>query len=282
MPPSGTKRAVPEIINFFPTIMRREDDAHMLNQFPKTRPPLPSDIQEVYAKHYKSNRDGDTTAASLAQRMEAWMHRKVAEDVSQAHGAPKSTLEIGAGTLNQLKYEPETGPYDVIEPFASLYEKSAYLPRVRRIYTDIAEIDPALRYDRITSVATFEHIANLPEVVARAGLLLAQDGVMRVAIPSEGTPLWTLGWKLTTGLEFKLKYGLDYGLLMKHEHINTAAEIRHVLQFFFQDIKCHVFGLARSISFYQYYECRQPNMPHCEQYGRAGKGAGAAQATAGH
>ncbi len=90
---------------------------------------------------------------------------------------------------------------------------------------------------------------------------------MRVAIPSEGTALWTLGWKLTTGLEFKLKYGLDYGLLMKHEHVNTAAEIRDVLQFCFHDTQCSVFGVARSVSFYQYYECRGPRLEHCEKLG---------------
>jgi hypothetical protein len=246
--------------------MKRDDNSRLMRAFPKSRPPLPKEIEDVYATHYKSNREGDTTAASLAQRMEAWMHRKVAADLNAGAGLRRSTLEIGAGTLNQLKYEPDVGPYDIIEPFASLYQNSPSLSRIRRVYGDIAEIDPALRYDRITSVATFEHILNLPEVVARAGLLLAPDGVMRVAIPSEGTPLWTLGWKLTTGLEFKLKYGLDYGLLMKHEHVNTAAEIRDVLQFCFRDIQCSVFGVARSVSFYQYYECRAPRLNHCEQF----------------
>ena len=90
--------------------------------------------------------------------------------------------------------------------------------------------------------------------------------MMRVAIPSEGTFLWTLGWKMTTGLEFKIKYGLDYGLLMKYEHVNTAKEIQGVLEFFFEDIECKVFGLSKSISLYQFYTCRNPRRKKCLEY----------------
>ncbi len=246
--------------------MSRKDEQNLFNQFPKTRPPLPKDIEEIYSAHYKSNREGGTTAASLAQRVESWMHKKVAQDLIEERNTGKSTLEIGAGTLNQLQYEPEIGPYDIVEPFSNLYQGSKYLGRIRNIYTDISEANSGFRYDRITSVATFEHIVNLPEVVARVGLLLARGGVLRVAIPSEGTFMWTLGWKLTTGLEFKIRYGLDYGLLMQHEHVNTAAEIRKVLQFFFREIQCNVFGLARPISLYQFYECRNPVIRKCDQY----------------
>ena len=126
-------------------------------------------------------------------------------------------------------------------------------------------------YDRITSVATFEHICNLLEVVARCGLLLADKGVMRVAIPSEGTFLWTLGWKLTTGLELKIKHGLDYGLLMKHEHVNTAKEIEEVLEFFFEDIECNIFGLSKTISLYEFYTCSNPRSKKCREYANQSK-----------
>jgi hypothetical protein len=64
-------------------------------------------------------------------------------------------------------------------------------------------------------------------------------------------------------LEFKLKYGLDYGLLMKHEHVNTAREIEEVLEYFFEQVECKVFGLAKSISLYRYYECRDPRVKRC-------------------
>ena len=96
------------------------------------------------------------------------------------------------------------------------------LGRVRHVYSDISEIPPGQTYDRVTSIATFEHICDLPHVIARVGIMLTPRGELRVSIPSEGTPLWTLGWKLTTGLEFRLRHRLGYGQLMRHEHVNTA------------------------------------------------------------
>src|SRR5262245_59168151 len=239
----------------------------MFDSFPKTRPRLSKEFQEIYAAHYKSNRRGDTTASSLSQRMDSWLHKRVAQDVLDMR-TRKATLEIGAGTLNQLQYEPEVGPYDIVEPFKELYEDSPDLDRVRHIYADIAEIPGNHRYDRITSVATFEHICDLPEVIAHCGLLLADGGKLRVSIPSEGTLLWTLGWKLTTGLEFRFKHGLDYGMLMKHEHVNTAAEIRKLLRHFFKEVECNVFGLTVSFSFYQFYLCGDPVVERCRQFAK--------------
>ncbi len=237
----------------------------MFEQYPKSRPELPDAIRAIYSSHYKKNRDGDTAATSLAQRMESWLHRRVAA-LSPSPSSSTSTLELGAGTLNQLAYEEPGTAYDIVEPFTALYDRSPLLPRVRHVYVDIASIDPSNRYDRITSIATLEHICNLPEVIARAGLLLSPNGVFQASIPSEGTPLWTLGWKLTTGLEFRIKHKLDYGLLMKHEHVNTAREIDDALGYFFKTMTCSVFGLSKYLSLYRYYECRDPNLIRCAHY----------------
>lgn len=238
----------------------------MFDAFPKTRPPLPLEIAAIFAEHYKENREGRTVASSLAQGMESWLHRQVASDVSSPRESARATLELGAGTLNQLRYEPFVHPYDIVEPFADLYTDSPNLVRVRNIYKDISEVPGNGRYDRITSVATLEHICNLPQVVGRSGLLLAEDGVLRASVPSEGTWLWSLGWKITTGLEFRLRHGLDYGLVMKHEHVNTAGEIEQVLEYFFEDVRCRVFGWSKAVSLYRYYECRNPIQGNCREF----------------
>jgi hypothetical protein len=49
------------------------------------------------------------------------------------------------------------------------------------------------RYDRIIPIATLEHICNLPNVIARCGLLLADNGSLRMGVLSEGTFMWKLG-----------------------------------------------------------------------------------------
>lgn len=237
----------------------------MFENYPKKRPDLRKEIQDIYIKQYTSNRNGDTTASKLSQMLESWLHKKVACDNVDSE-ITHSTLEIGAGTLNQIPYEKKGGPYDIVEPFSSLYSNSRYISHIRNAYNDISDIPLESKYTRITSIAALEHICNLPEVVARSALMLTLDGSFRAAIPSEGTPLWGLAWKLTTGLEFRIKHGLDYGELMAHEHVNTAKEIEEVLNYFFQDVKFSKLGLSRSISIYQFFDCQKPNIERCNKY----------------
>ena len=193
------------------------------------------------------------------------MHRQIALDGASITSATE-TLEIGAGTLNQLSYEPDTGSYDIVEPFTELYEQSPLAHRIRNIFSDISQLPGPQHYDRITSVAAFEHICNLPEVIATCGLRLKPKGQLRIAIPSEGTWLWTLGWKLTTGLEFRLRHGLDYGVLMHHEHVSTAKEIDNLLHYFFNVVHTKTFGLCKSTSFYQSYTCSDTNFQRCNDF----------------
>ena len=123
-------------------------------------------------------------------------------------------------------------------------------------------------------MAVLERVLDLPRVVARRGLLLAEGGCVRASIPSEGTLLWTLGWKCTTGLEFRMRHGLDYGQLMRHEHVNTAREIEVVLRHFFRDVGSRVSGLGQSFSFDQFHACRRPDLDRCRaQLDSAGSGA---------
>lgn len=235
--------------------MKKLNSLNIINRFPKKRSVLPTAYQKIYALHYKSNRDGATSAASVAQKMEAWMHKKVACDLVN-DDLNIQTLEIGAGTLNQLQYEHVTS-YDIVEPFSKLFEKSNYLDNINNIYEDIKIIENKT-YDRITSIATFEHITDLPAVIAKACTLLKDDGVMRIAIPNEGSILWKMGWMFTTGLEFKIKYNLKYSTLLYHEHVNNANEIEEVLNHFFSNIKSSVFGIHKELAFYRFYECRKP------------------------
>lgn len=229
----------------------------LLSRFPKARPPLPPAFQAIYAAQYKENRSGESTAASLAQRLESWMHRQIAADVEGGPALP--TLELGAGTLNQLPFEPDGAPYDIVEPFEALFADSPRRARIRDVYADIAEVPSERRYARITSVAALEHICDLPLVLARSARLLTEDGVFRAAIPAEGGLLWRLGWTATTGLEFRMRHGLDYGVMMRHEHVNTAAEIEDLVHVLFETVTIRSFGLGRQLSLYRFIEARRPH-----------------------
>jgi len=195
------------------------------------------------------------------------MHRQVAGDACRA-GNTGPTLEIGAGSLNHLIHEPASSPYDIVEPAEYLLALSgpAQRRRVRFVFRDIADIPLSSRYGRIISIASLEHICDLPNVIARSGILLSSDGQFRAGIPAEGTVLWHLAQSLTTGPEFWIRYKLDYRVTMRYEHVNTATEIEHVLSYFFHDTRCKVLGLMRSLCVYQFFSCTHPNLDRCSEY----------------
>ncbi len=221
----------------------------VLSLFPKTRIELPEAYREIYQRHYFGSRNGQYATGSLSKRLESWMHYRVAADLTPT--SKLSTLEIGAGTLNQLPFEPVIGPYDIVEPFRVLYESSPGRERLRNVFDDISEAKDSGPYDRITSIAVFEHIMDLPVVIAQAVLLLKSDGSLRVGIPNEGTVLWNLATRIC-GYEFKKRYGLEYNTMMRYEHVNTAAEIDAVLRIFFERVSRKVFGLSAALAFYRF------------------------------
>lgn len=225
----------------------------IIKKFPKQRKELPEEYKAIYEQYYKENRNGLTKASSLSQKVESWLHKKVAKTGESS----KKTLEIGAGTLNQLNYE-RCQIYDIVEPFRSLFENSLSKKCIRNIYDDITEVPSDEKYDRITSIACFEHICNLPEVVEKASELLNKAGVLAVSIPNQGYFLWKFGYTMTTGREFKKRFGLDYDIIMNYEHVNSADEIEIILKHYFENVKYSFFGIGKNFSLYRYYECSSP------------------------
>jgi hypothetical protein len=240
---------------------RRPVDA-LLSTYPRSRPRLTPRQQASYVEHYRSNRAGRRGLPKAVAKLESWMHRRVAEGVTDGN-----LLEIGAGNLNHLPYLPATCSCDVVEPFTELWKDSPYLSRVRRIYSDLREIPENVGYDCVYSVAVLEHVSDLPLVMARSGLLLRAGGTFRAGFPSEGGLLWGLAWRLTTGIEYRLRRGLDYGNIMRHEHLNTASEILMLLNYFYEDIKVARFPLPfDDLSFYIAGVASRPFIDRCRKF----------------
>ena len=233
--------------------------AALLGSYPRVRPPLPPAHARIHLQEYRRNRGGaDGALFRVTAALEAWMHRRVA---CGNGGGP--VLELGAGTLNHLPYEPD-GPYDIVEPWPELYQDNEAYRRVTGTFADIAEIPPDRRYCRIISVAVLEHVEDLPRVVARSALLLQRDGVFQAGIPSEGGLLWGLAWRLTTGIAYRLRTGLPYGPVMRHEHVNSAADIIAIVRHCFRSVEVSWFPLpVRPASFYCYVQAREPLVKRC-------------------
>ncbi len=242
--------------------MTHENTRTLLDSYPRDRPPLTEGHERVYVEEYRINRGGRGALYGLIRRLESWGHRQVA--TLSDHGP---VLEIGAGSLNHLEYEPGVVAYDCVEPFAELYEGSPDRARVRNLFRMIEDIPDDLRYSRVISLAVLEHLERLPHVVARSGLLLSADGVFQAVIPSDGGLLWGISWRCATALAYRMRTDLDYGTLMRHEHVNSAADVGAVVAYFFKKILFRRFPLPiHHLSFYTYVEASRCNVSRCQEF----------------
>ena len=227
----------------------------LISSYPRKRPPMSPAMTEVFERIYKENRYRDSWVHKISEWLEAWMHRRVA----QVSG--KKILEIGAGTLNHLKYVRNSTEYDIVEPFKEMYENSPGLSRINSIYSNINELDISKKYDKIISIATLEHVTDLPYCIGMSARHLEKSGVFQAGIPSEGGLLWGLSWRISTGLAFRLKTGLDWSEYMTHEHINDAHDIMELVQYVFDEVRISRFPLpSHHLSWYVYIEARSPRL----------------------
>jgi SAM-dependent methyltransferase len=245
--------------NTFPT-----DEALLFRQFPKIRPPLPAAYVALYEREYLANRTSGGLANQLARRLESWMHLKVR---SSARKASEDILELGAGSLNHISWERAVAAYDIVEPFHALFEGSEKLASVRQIYDQISEIPPERQYDRILSVAVLEHMLDLPKEIALACTHLRDDGVFCGGFPTEGGWLWQMAWRYGTGAAFRRRTGLDYAVMMRHEHVNTAEEIENCVRYYFHDVAMVRFPIQlRFLSLYTFVLATGPHRTRCSQF----------------
>ena len=229
------------------------DFLEIKKRFPKKRPRLTEQYMSIYERHYKDNREGKGFFNFLSSYMESWAHKVISN--KQIHN--EEILEIGAGTLNHLKYEKNYSVYDIVEPFKNLYQDSIEIKKINNFYESLFEIKNK-KYDRIISIMTFEHLEDLPRITEKCRELLKKNGTLQIAIPCEGELAFKLGWKLTTGLGFRAKYGLDYSKIMSHEHLNSLNEILIVLSHYFKIkkfLRSPFILPLKNLSFYCVIEC---------------------------
>jgi SAM-dependent methyltransferase len=241
----------------------RPEMAALLRRFPKHRPPLPEPHRNRYVLDYRDNRQGRAGIARFVAKLEAWMHRVVAA----VDGT--TILELGAGTLNHLPFEPAANLYDVIEPFHQLWADSPHKGDVDHFYDDIRDIPQNARYDKIISIAVLEHLTDLPDVVAICAQHLAPGGAFVAGFPSEGGVGWYSAWRFGTGAAYRLRTGLSYVPLMRHEHVNNAQEIESIVRLFFHTTALRRYPLPFfQTSLYSVITAREPDLRTCDQWRR--------------
>lgn len=229
------------------------DRLAVIDRFPKVRPPLPEKQAARHLEHYTANRTGSYgLLARCVLKMEEWMHRAVARENNCG-----AVLEVGAGTLNHVQFETDATSYDVVEPFHDLCLcNPSVIPKVRHFYMKLSEIPFQHKYDRVVSVATLEHLTNLPAEISLIKKVMKPSGRFKAGFPTEGGCLWGMAWRLTTAPSYWLRTGMNYSNVMKHEHVNTSDEIISICEHFFKNVKIrYSFGGVKHASFYTFIEC---------------------------
>ena len=228
----------------------------LLRKYPKRRGNLPKPIKKIFDNEYLNNRQN-----FLSQLSERWLHLSMDDRTIK-----KKTLEIGAGTLNHLKYESKKH-YDVVEPNKFFFKNSSNTKFVRKFYKSLNQTKNQ-SYDRIISCAVLEHITDLPEYLYSSSFKLKKNGYQQHSIPCEGYPMWNTLWFLFSGVTFRLKYGYSYKYIQKYEHVNNFDEILSLINFFYKkvEIKFSYPFYNKYLSFYSNIKFSKPNNKNIKEY----------------
>jgi SAM-dependent methyltransferase len=152
-----------------------------------------------------------------------------------------TTLEIGAGLGEHIKYEKLSDSQKANYYALELRENMAL--KIRQTYpfvnTIVGDCQKKLNFDndyfdRILAIHVLEHLPNLPMCIKEVHRLINKTkGRFIIVIPTEGSPAYTLGRKISAERVYKKHFGGDYSWIYKREHINLAPEIIFELEKYF-------------------------------------------------
>lgn len=143
------------------------------------------------------------------------------------------TLELGAGIGAHLEFEPlGRQEYHCIEL------RDAMAAEIRRSFpsaiTATGDCQKRLPFDdnyfdRVVAIHVLEHLPDLPAAAAEVRRVLKPNGIFSVVLPCDPGLAYELARKLSAERIFKARYHMPYRWFARREHINSPAEIFHVL-----------------------------------------------------
>ena len=198
-------------------------------RWPKVLPPLTPEQQRI-SDDFMQRWHEELAGRSRYGLLEKFNHEF---PVRHSRAGFKTTLEIGAGLGEHLRYEQLT-PEQEENYYANEFranmaaEIRMRYPRVQTVVGDCQQRFnfPDGFFDRVIAVHVLEHLPNLPATLREAWRLLdKQHGRLLIVIPCEGSPAYTLARKISAERVYKKRYGGSYRWFYTREHINLPREI---------------------------------------------------------
>jgi SAM-dependent methyltransferase len=143
------------------------------------------------------------------------------------------TLELGAGIGGHLQFEPlERQDYHCLELRQQMAEEiERRYPSVTTVVGDCQQripYDDAF-FDRVVAIHVLEHLPNLPAAITEVHRVLKPGGLFSVVLPCDPGLLYELARKVSAERIFKARYQMPYRWFARREHLNSPAEILHVV-----------------------------------------------------
>ena len=139
------------------------------------------------------------------------------------------TLEIGAGLGGHIAYENlDNQNYSVLELRENMAE--VLKERFPKVNVHVGDIQKKTnfsdaQFDRVVAVHVLEHLPDLPSALDEVSRILKDDGQFTIVIPCEGGMAYGFARYISSNRIFRKKFNMEYGWLMKSEHVNKAYEI---------------------------------------------------------
>lgn len=141
-------------------------------------------------------------------------------------------LDVGSGMGYHLKFEKVSNDrkYICLDRDPSMLSKIKY----KNVSTMIGTCSEISLKDKSVDVVIashiFEHLPNLRSDLNEIDRVLKDDGLLIVVLPCDPGFLWRILTFMTPSRWRLKKHGIDYDLVMKHEHVNTFSKCRKILR----------------------------------------------------
>ncbi len=180
---------------------------------------------KVWNEHY-SNDQEQLYKNSLVKMIFDKGHKFIAK-----HSANKKTvLDIGSGMGYHLNFEHlgSGRKYICLDSNEKMLEKITH--PVTKIVASCDEIPLENNsVDAVIASHILEHVHNLDKTLIEVKRVLTQDGKFLVVLPCDPGFLWKIAAYLSPSRKRLKKQGLDYKVVMAHEHVNTFKECKQKL-----------------------------------------------------